>query len=658
MTEFNFFGMPVEKSREQFTSISLNQLEELYEEACDAYYDEAKAPIMPDIIFDIVEEILRAEGSRIVDEVNGPRNTKDLIHPHPTAMLSLDKVQVKDAATILIDFFLNWLKDYFGIEIEFTPKFDGNAINLVYERGKLKQAITRGKHGKGKDVTDKLRLIVPATIPYKDELVEIRGEVVIPLTIFESEYFDIDDPNCPANPRNFIAGILNRDIIEKEIIKDFAFVAYVIIAENISNIPLKDNNTLETLQTWGFNNKFPIFRKTITDISSIVDIYEEFVEYRRTSIFQLDGIVAKVPEQYREAMGVTSHHPRWAKAIKFPAKDAVTKISNITNTMGSKGELSPKAILMPVELDGTMVSKASLHNYRYVRDKKLNIGATVKIRKAGDIIPQIIEIIEASETEFIFPTEYKGHKTYWDGPHIRVENYQDLPDFAVRKIDKGLKILDVKGIGPATIENLHGAGIKTIHSYFDGTMTKESLITSGLFKAGRALDKIFESLQKLKKVELWRVINAVQIDGIGKTISAEFAKYLTGQEYSFAGYEKALMAEAVKENSEIQEKIVYMLETLEKVGVEVIKPKQKVAMSTDTITFEMTGEAPSGFKSRGEFAKLIEPKGYMHTALKKDTKLLICDDLKATTSKMKTATKLGIPIKTYDQILEELGIQI
>lgn len=360
--------------------------EKLYLDAKRTYYQ--GNPIMSDREFDELELELKNENSKVIVMVGfGDRNLK---FPHITPMLSLAKYQTnKTTGEPPIEDATNWMKNHIigkQEHFEWTPKFDGNAGSLQYKNGKLHIALSRGNGTTGRDITDKIYDQVPKTIPIKGN-VEIRGEIVMPRNIFNKKY-----AKDFANERNLVAGILNKDVTPetKDRLKDIVFMAVEIKAIDGKTVEYISTDKLTEL---GFNQQYPL-EKHWVHYSDFETCFYKMQEYReKRSPFLLDGFVIKVAEKYRNNFGENSHDPNWAVAIKFSPKDAVTELIDIEWSFGKTGEYIPIAILKPISLDGTVVKRASLYNAGYVLKNKILPGKKVKIVKAGDIIPQIIEVL-------------------------------------------------------------------------------------------------------------------------------------------------------------------------------------------------------------------------------------------------------------------------
>jgi len=359
-------------------------------------------PIMSDEEFDILEENLRLLDSFVVDIVGQIKikGNKAIISrgkikflPHKTPMGSLAKIQFKPNYVPYIEF-SSWIISALqklnneDQDIEFGPKLDGNAINLTYENGKLISVTSRGDGTEGQDYTLAFSQNVPNYI--KGFTGEIRGEAVIDVYLFDTTYgVNSNAVKKYANPRNFVAGALTKG--DKNVCADIDFVAFQIVdfvGDTLTQLIKWNFNVLNFIKT--YNTK-----DLLSDIKTFEKMYAEFKYYRENSKYQLDGIVAKMPEKVRNDIGGTAHHPYWALAIKFETKAVYTKVLDIEWSLGKRGQLSPVAILESVELLGTMVSRASVYNADWMIKKNCYPGAVVSLIKSGDIIPCIIEVISS-----------------------------------------------------------------------------------------------------------------------------------------------------------------------------------------------------------------------------------------------------------------------
>lgn len=357
---------------------------ELYKKAKQAYY--AGEPIMSDEEFDNLEQELRESGE--LEEQVGSED-RDAKYSHPTRMLSLSKFQAdKKTGAAPTEEAMKWMMEHaiFSPHFEVTLKYDGNSANCIYEDGKLVRVLSRGDGVKGRDITSKIRHLIPEKISLSEGIVEIRGEVIMKTSVFKSKYM-----GKFANPRNLVAGILGRD--DDAMIEDLSFVAYDMKTADL----YYSISDIETCAPEMYKDMKPYSETFDVTTDNFDMLFIRMQELRNFFEFPLDGFVLKVQAQYRKNFKENDHDPSWAKAIKFKPVGVVTTIKGVEWGMGKTGKLTPVAVLEPVDLDGSTVSKASLYNAGYIEKNDISIGTAVRIVKSGDIIPQIIEIFRNAD---------------------------------------------------------------------------------------------------------------------------------------------------------------------------------------------------------------------------------------------------------------------
>jgi len=428
-----------------------NELEKIYLDAKIAYYE--GNPIMSDAAFDHIEQQLREINSKVIDQVGGKR--KDFDYSHPGKMLSLKKIQT-EKDDFKLEEFLSWynkrintLKQKFNIKekdalIYISPKFDGNAINVIYKGSKLYHILTRGDGITGKNITDRLSLIIPdhIKIEYKEtDFLEIRCEVVINKEIFNQKYAETS-----ANPRNFVAGILGADDYNEEIINDLTIVPiyYILNGKHLYSNQFINNFELQNFYIFPWIPCFPEIYVTQS---------KEWIEKRDKFPYQLDGIVLTFLPEYREFLGENDHDTEFCIAIKFVPDEVVTSFEGIEWNVGKTGELTPVVLMKPVQLAGTTVKRASGYNAGYIVNNKIGVGAVFSISKAGDIIPEVQEIILNSTDPIELPTHCPKCNSIlaFDGIHLMCNNEKCVGKIA-KKLASASSTLDLKGVGGKTLE--------------------------------------------------------------------------------------------------------------------------------------------------------------------------------------------------------------
>lgn len=609
--------------------------EDLYLRAKKAYY--TGDPIMDDAEFDALENKLKASNSPVINMVgfNGDENKT----AHYTPMLSLHKVQINDLSETsekLLEAvkFLNvtsW--------IEASVKLDGLAFGLTYslETGELITAATRGNGEHGIDKTELAlamnnianKIVLPPDAILSDGILEIRGEIVMDKSIFAAKY-----AADSKNERNTVAGIVNRKELTDKV-HDITFVAFELKVNghhaHVDFSFLKDN---------GFN----VINIDIVDAYGLGEIISKIIETRETYPYRIDGAVLKTSTSLRAKLGENDHHPKWAIAVKFPPEGETTTIESISWTLGIDREYTPVANLAPIELDGTTVKRASLHNIGYIIKNGTGPGAVVKIAKKGDIIPQVIEVVTKSEVDINDilpedPCEIKG---------IHLMTTEDNPyAIQLRKLNYGMSVFDLDGVGGSTIEKLlEVENIEGILDIFNPeAFNKQTLIQSGNFKDNKTLDSFVSQVQNIKEVKYEDLIQCLCMDRCGVGSSKKIAEYESG----LRGLEgiQHILREEIKPGGEMRIQIDYAKWVMDFANIDIIYPAKEVA--NGNMILEMTGSPKSaGFKVKSEFVNFAKSNGFDHGKLDTNCKYLLTDSYDSSSSKMAKAKKLGVDIITYE----------
>lgn len=607
------------------------ELEQLYFQAKESYY--SGEPIMSDDEFDHLEKELLSLGSDAPYIVGA--DDRKAKYSHPSPMLSLAKFQATLAGVPPTAQAQNWMDKIGKVSFDISPKYDGNAANAIYQDGKLLQVLSRGSGSKGRDITDKVKHNLPNVIGILG-IVEIRGEVVIKVSTFNEKYSEF------KNPRNYVAGVLNRDENPASVIADLDFIpleARVHSDEGIifvnPNLPGFKHHPF-VFHIGGFPGQFE-------------NAYETMLNYRTSECdYQLDGFVIKAPNELRPQLGENSHDPNWAVAIKFPPKEAITKITRIAWQYGKTGEVTPVAVMEPVDLDGSTVSRAALFNYGYLKEKGAFPGATVAIAKSGDIIPQITRVVVPGSIENLeVPKNCKcGSELKIKGIHLYCDN-SSCENVAYNMFIQGIQHLDLDGVGGAMIKQLWKAGFRSpVELLNPNKFTRERLFENSELKPGKLVENMFKEIEKVKELKPSDVILMLGFPGMGYTSAKQVGNMLAGVKHNFSGLEKAVIAgfNPGEEKREIYEKAISELSQFIKIAM-----PEKIA--EDAIPFEMTGSPKSfGFKTKEEFVATAKAKGFYHTGLK-EAKVLFVDDLNTMSNKMKTAQSKGVKIMLYSEIL-------
>lgn len=627
------------------------ELETKYLTWKEAYYN--GEPLGSDDEFDEMEELLKTLGSDVINVVGSPdRNFK---HQHLSTMNSLDKIQADLAGNLPFDQIANWFSKFpIHTEFEASTKYDGMAINLIYRTNgviaPLERAITRGNKERGKDATAKLIRKVPLFIESTNDL-EIRGECVIPLKIFNEKYLNHPDENVRkySNPRNFVAGVVGRDETNEDLLNEIQFMAVEArIHDGDYEFP---DDTDKFLWEHGFNKKDHYTLKFEFNKENFQKIYDDMKHYRENvSPFQLDGFVVKAPEHLRKEFGETGHHPNWAIAIKFPPKQAKTSTLSIVNRMSITGEIVPVIMLVPTDLDGSVIRKTAGYNWGYILNNGLFPGAKVTIAKSGDIIPIITKIDEPNFNGSVPSTCLCGGKAYMSGIHLLCAN-EDCSYKTLKKFVNGMGVFGMNKFGGVTRRLIHEAGFTRISQVFDrNVFNKNTLIASGKFKDGKTLNSLLDEMEKLKTVTLAQIILSLGFEGIGSTASKQLAKYIRGKAYSFYNLEKEPL-QGFEIGNEKRMKIEELVQIFSNRGVIV----EEDPVVINGIGYELTGSPKgAGFPVKEDLVKFLLTHGYVHEGLK-TAKVLLTDSMNSPSSKMGEARKRKVPIYTYSDFINKLN---
>ncbi len=440
---------------------------------------------------------------------------------HLSRMWSLEDLFSRDE----LDTWVNRITKVYGnVTFGCEPKFDGASLNLIYEGGRLSQAITRGDGVEGEDVTQNAKTIqsIPLSIDYAGRI-EIRGEVVI----FKDDFEQINEERLKngeslfANPRNAAAGSLRQLDTRITASRRLVFMPYG-IGENSLDIP-NLSERMEWVYALGFRR--PAMRHVCRSAEEIEGFYQEMLGVRDTFEMLLDGMVIKVDSiSVQDELGYTVKNPRWAAAYKFPAIEKLTVLRDVILQVGRSGVVTPVAIVEPVDIEGVTVERSTLHNFDEIQRKDIRIGDKVIILRSGDVIPKIVKVIASERTggEAVVPRPTHcpvcGSELLDEGALIKCQNLScearvvnSIIYFASKQC------LNIDGLGDKIVEALHKAGL--VHDVSDlFSLTMEQLLSLEGFKEKKSRNLI-DAIAAARGCECWRFINALGIEHIGEVAS-------------------------------------------------------------------------------------------------------------------------------------------
>ncbi|MDD2383745.1 MAG: NAD-dependent DNA ligase LigA [Sulfurospirillaceae bacterium] len=535
------------------------------------------------------------------------------------------------------------------------PKFDGASLNLIYEDGYLKQAITRGDGSVGEDVTQNVRTIasIPLEIAYK-ELIEIRGEVVIRKNDFEHINEQRLKNNEPlfANPRNASAGSLRQLDTSITAKRRLVFYPWGIGENTLKYTMLSDK--MAFIYSLGFLQPPKI---VITQsVELIHTLYAELIAKRDEIEMMMDGMVVKIDDiALQEELGYTVKYPRWMVAFKFPAIEKVTRIRDITLQVGRSGVVTPVAEVEAVNIEGVVVERATLHNFDEIERKDIRIGDSVIIIRSGDVIPKIIKVLESrrngSESSIPRPLNCPvcGSELLDEGALIKCQNLScdarvvnSIIHFASKKC------LNIDGLGDKIVEQLFVQKL-VLHVSDLYRLTIDDLLDLEGFK-GKKAQNIIEAIAQSKGVSLERFINALGIEHIGEVAAKKIAKNF-GEAWLDVSYEALLgvegfgeeMAQSLLEFIRVNhDKIVSLMSIIEPKVAE----KQAIVMTAFTgTTVVLTG---SMSQPRDDIKEKLEAMGAkVSSSVSKKTDFVIYGEDAG--SKLSKAKELGVRVISEDE---------
>lgn len=548
------------------------------------------------------------------------------------------------------------------------PKFDGLSVSCEYENGVFVRGSTRGDGLVGEDVTENLMTItsLPKKLQNAPSLLEVRGEVYMSFATFERLCNEqIDNGEKPfKNPRNAAAGSLRQkdsNITEKRSLDIFVF--------NIQQVEGVDITSHKQSLDYLTELSFPTapFYNTFDDIEEVIEEIERIGNMRGEFPFAIDGAVVKVDDfAHRKLIGSTAKFPKWAEAYKYPPEEKPTKLIDIEVNVGRTGVITPVGVFEPVLLAGTTVSRAVLHNEDFIREKDIRIGDTVIIRKAGEIIPEVVSVLEHNldSTAYEFPSHCPscGSKLLREESEaaLRCTN-TECPAQLMRHLIHFVSrdAMDIDGMGPAVLSQLVDA--RLISSPADIYRLNASDISSLERMGDKSASNLISAINASKSRELHRLIFALGIRHIGAKAAKLMCESLgdidsviaadISQISSIDGFGD-VMAQSVVDYFSL-DSTKSLIDELIALGLEMKSEKKEVASDVfEGKTFVLTGTLPT--YSRKEASKIIEDNGGKVTSSvsKKTDYLLAGEDAG---SKLVKAQTLGVTIITEAQLLEMIG---
>ena len=578
---------------------------------------------------------------------------------HTVPMLSIDNTYNEDELRKFDERVVKGLEDA-NYDYTVEPKIDGLAISLRYENGHLTRAATRGDGRRGDDVTSNIRTIkaIPLSLDGKNipNLLEIRGEVYMPKAAFaelNTAKVEAGEPEF-ANPRNAAAGSLKLLDTRITATRKLAFFAYSL--GQVSE-PLAENHfdSLQKLKDLGL----PVNTiEKAKNIDKALKICHQWEKKKDSLDYQIDGMVIKVNRyDQHDRLGTTGRAPKWCIAYKFAAEQAETTVESIDVQVGKNGTLTPVANLKPVQLAGTTVKRATLHNFEQVARLDVRCGDTVIIEKAGEIIPQVVDVIVKQRDLFKSqPFEMPTQCPACGGPVEKDENGVYLrcvnPNCTAQLKERleyfvGKGQMDIDKLGPALIEQL--VETKLVKTFADIYTLRFDQIVQLDRMADKSAANVADSIEKSKTQPLWRLIAALGIRNVGgqsaQILADEFGSLdklmdATAEELTAIDQIGPVMAESIHDYLHDDDN-VKVIEAMLAAGVKPTAPKEKASSVLEGMTIVVTGTLKN--HTRQQIEQMIKDHGgKTSSSVSKKTSLLVAGENAG--SKLEKAQKLGVEI--------------
>ncbi len=645
----------------------------------DKYYNE-DTPEISDYEYDnLMKELIKLEEENPkLKRVDSPSSRvggkpldkfEQVVHKIP--MLSLANAY---SAQDLRDFDKR-VRDMVEGEVEYVVEFkiDGLSVGLTYNNGLFEKGATRGDGIVGEDISQNLKTVKSIPLRIKDqEEVVVRGEVFISKDDFKkvNEQQEKQGLQLFANPRNLAAGSLRQ--LDPKLTAKRPLDIFIFNLEYVQNTDFKNHSeALDYLKELGF--KVSPNYKVYNNIQDVIDHIKYWTDNRGELGFEIDGMVIKVNNlAQRETMGYTAKSPRWAIAYKFPAEQKKTKILDIIVEVGRTGTITPTAVLEPVRLAGTSVSRATLHNEDYIREKDIKINDTVLVQKAGDIIPQVVEVIKEERTGDEIDFEMPKKCPVCSEPTVRLEGESAVKCINIScpaQIRRGIihfvsrDAMNIDGLGESIITLLLDKGlIKDIADLY--TLNKDEVVK--LDRMGeKSANNLLNSIEKSKSNDLWRLINGLGIKFVGtkgaKILANNFKDLdliMSASNEELVNLEEfgGIMANSVVKFFQ-EEKNIKLIEKLKRCGVNtksIQDESSDIAKIFEGMKIVLTGTLPT--LKRNDAKEMIESRGGKATSsVSKSTTFVLAGEEAG--SKLTKANDLGVKVIDEDKFIQLTGLQ-
>ncbi len=586
---------------------------------------------------------------------------------HATQMLSLGNVFNREEIQEFVQRIQESVSDP---EFVVECKYDGLAMALLYDNGRFVRAVTRGDGFVGEDVSNNIRTIgsIPMYID-QQQPVEVRGEVYMPKKSFEDLNQKQAEQGKPlfANPRNAAAGSIRQ--LDSSICAQRKLDAYWYYFQNASDFGIQtQEEALEAMEMLHF--RVNPMRKVCKTTEQIWDFIQEIQTKREELPYEIDGMVIKLNSLVdQQILGSTAKAPRYATAYKFPAEEVQTKLKDITITVGRTGKITPNAVLEPVRVAGTTVSAASLHNEDMIALKDLRIGDIVIVRKAGEIIPEVVSSVPSRRDGSQQPYHFPQTCPVCGSRLIRLEgeasHYCINQDCPARVVESMIHFasrdaMDIDSLGDKKIEQLHDFGfLNSIEDIYFLKEHRQELLEKRGYQQ-KSVDHMLETIEASKKQPLGVLLFGLGIRQVGKKAAMILAKHFGNMDALIQASQEELVA--INDIGEItaqsilaffkEEKNLHLIQVLKEQGLNMIQEKETIQESRFTNkTVVLTGTLES--YTRSEAKKILEGLGAnVAGSVSKKTDWVIYGT--AAGSKLEKARNLGVALMSEDEFVQEV----
>ena len=561
-----------------------------------------------------------------------------------------------------------------SVEYVCELKYDGASISITYQNGKLLRAVTRGDGFQGDDVTQNIKTIKSVPLQLKGnfpEKFDIRGEIILPFAGFEKmnqELIDIGETPY-SNPRNTASGSLKLQDSAEVAKRPLECLLYNIVGAN--SFFSTHAQSLEAARSFGF--KVPNQSKIAHNLEEVFQFIEYWDIHRHNLPYETDGVVIKVNDLYQqEELGYTAKNPRWAIAYKFKAQQVTTVLEHITYQVGRTGAITPVANLKPVQLAGTIVKRASLHNADQIEKLDIRENDTVFVEKGGEIIPKIIGVDFTKRSIDSTPTQYITNCPECNTLLVRKEgeaqhycpNFYECPPQIIGRIEHFIsrKAMNIDGLGGETVSLLYKNGLLT--NYADLYELKKEQILPLERMAEKSADNLLNGIQESKNIPFDRVLFALGIRYVGETVAKKLAKhYKNINNLMAADYHALVNVDEIGDKIALSlrsffkdEGTIQLINRLKEYGLQFqLEDKANTQISDKFQGMTMVVSGKFEQFSRDEIKQKIEDYGGKNGSSITGKTSVVVAGADMGPAKLEKATKLGIPIWTEEDFVNQLN---